>query len=96
MCQSKTSYLHRVVILSSMATCAKGLNANQINEHILPNLIKYLKDKIPNVRFFILKSLLSISQLTDNIGKDKIKAVVKDFKNDEDIDVKFFVNKIIS
>lgn len=71
--QSKTSYLHRIVVLSSVACCAKSLNANQINENVIPNLIKHLKDKIPNVRFFLIKSFQSLSSITDNIGKDKLK-----------------------
>lgn len=71
--QSKTSYLDRIVVLSSIASCAKSLNANQINENVIPNLAKHLKDKIPNVRFFIIKSFNSIQSLTDNAGKDKLK-----------------------
>lgn len=72
--QSKTSYLHRIVILSSLASCAKNLNTNQVNEHVIPHLLKHLKDKIPNVRFFLIKSLTNILPYTDNIGKDKMKA----------------------
>lgn len=71
--QSKTSYIHRMVVLSSVAVCAKSLNANQINEHVIPNLIKNLKDKIPNVRFFLVKTFQSLANLTDNIGKEKLK-----------------------
>jgi hypothetical protein len=71
--QSKTSYLHRIVVLSSIAICAKNLNANQINENIIPVLLKNLKDKIPNVRFFLIKSLSNILPYTDNAGKEKIK-----------------------
>ena len=96
MSQTKTSYLHRIVVLNSIACCSKSLNSNQINEHIIPNLLKYLKDKVANVRFFILKLLIQIVSLSDSIGKDKIKTAAKDLKNDEDVDVKFFVNRLIS
>ena len=72
--QSKTCYLHRTVILASIASCAKNLNTNQVNEHVIPNLLKSLKDKIPNVRFFVIRSLFEILPYTDNIGKDKLKA----------------------
>ena len=71
--QSKTSYIQRMVVLSSVAACAKSLNAIQINEHVIPNLIKNLKDKIPNVRFFLVKSFQSLANLTDNVGKEKLK-----------------------
>ena len=94
--QTKTFYLIRIIALSSIAVNAKHLNGNQINEHILPHLIKHLKDKIPNVRFHVLKLFINILPYTDNTGKEKIKSSVKELKNDEDIDVKYFVNKIIS
>lgn len=71
--QPKTSYLHRMTVLHSVAVCAKSLNANHVNEHVVPNLLKYLKDKIPNVRFFLVKTLSGFGNYTDNAGKDKIK-----------------------
>jgi hypothetical protein len=71
--QPKTSYLHRMAVLHSVAVTAKSLNTNYVNDHVIPNLIKYLKDKIPNVRFYIIKTLSTFGSLTDSSGKDKIK-----------------------
>ena len=84
-----------MVALASIASNAKNLNGNQINEHIIPHLSKHMKDKIPNVRFYIMKLLISVIQYADSAGKEKIKGLVKELKNDEDLDVKFYVNKII-
>lgn len=94
--QSKTNYLHRSCVILSISSCAKSLNSNQINEHIIPNLLKNIKDKIPNVRLMVMKTLQTVLQYTDSTGKDKIKSTAKDLKNDDDLDVKFIANKIIS
>lgn len=83
-------------VLQSITACAKSLNSNQINEHIIGNLLKFAKDKIPNVRVAILKALVTVSGLSDSQGKDKIKSAAKDLKNDEDLDVKFIANKLLS
>ena len=79
--------------MSSIAACAKYLNANQNNESVIPNLTKYLKDKIPNVKFFIIKRLSGLGSYVDSQGKEKIKAAVKELKSDEDGDVKYFSQK---
>ncbi len=94
--QTKTNYLHRMCVLQSITICAKSLNNNQINEHIIANLLKFIKDKIPNVRIAILKALITINGLSDSQGKEKIKSAVKDLKNDDDLDVKFHANKLLS
>lgn len=73
MTQTKTSYLHRIAVLSSIAACAKSLNANQVNDNVVPSLSKHLKDKIPNVRFFIIKTFNNLVSNTDNSGKEKLK-----------------------
>ncbi len=60
-------------ILNSMAVCAKFLNPLQIYELIYPSLIKCLKDKVPNVRFFTIKMLEILMTFADENLKEKIK-----------------------
>lgn len=72
--QPKTSYLHRIAVLSSISMCAKSLNNNQAGEHVVANLLKFLKDKIPNVRFYLIKCLSNIAPYLDSTTKDKVKA----------------------
>jgi hypothetical protein len=60
-------------ILNCLAVSSKTLNSNQISEFILPQIYKYLKDKVPNVRFFSIKLLDIIIQNCDQSTKDKIK-----------------------
>jgi hypothetical protein len=65
--------LHRIAVIASIAICAKSLNNNQAGEHVVANLLKLLKDKIPNVRFFIIKSLSNMGAYLDGTTKDKVK-----------------------
>ena len=71
--QTKTSFLYRVAVLHSIAICAKNLAPNLATEYVLQNLIKNLKDKIPNVRFFLIKILTTIFSFLDSTGKEKAK-----------------------
>jgi len=59
--------------LNSLAACAKFFNSTQNGEHILPNLIKSLKDKVPNVRFYTIKLLAQVIPYLESTAKDKIK-----------------------
>lgn len=68
-----TSYLHRMAVLSSISACIKSLNNSQAYDHVVTNLLKYLKDKIPNVRFFVIKNLSTFGPYLDSTGKDKVK-----------------------
>lgn len=70
---SKSSYLIRITLLGSLASCAKHLNQKQVTDNLLVHLIKYLKDKVPNVRFFVLKSFMNIHNFADPNGKEKMK-----------------------
>ena len=72
--QPKTSYLHRMAVLSSVSICSKNLNQNLVSEHVVANLLKNIKDKIPNVRFYLIKLLSQMGPYVDTTCKDKIKA----------------------
>lgn len=74
--QPKTSYLHRMAVLSSIAACAKSLNPTQAYDNVVANLFKYIKDKIPNVRFYVIKILATLGPYLDSTGKDKVKGYV--------------------
>ena len=71
--QPKISYLQRMCVLNSMAVCAKYLNSVQIYELIFPSMVKYLKDKVANVRFFSIKMLEILMTYSDDNLKEKIK-----------------------
>ena len=60
-------------ILNCLAVCTKALNSNQIVEFVLPQILKALKDKVPNVRFCTIKLLEIVIQNCDQSTKDKVK-----------------------
>lgn len=60
-------------VLNCMAVSTKVLNSNQIVEFVLPQILKALKDKVPNVRFFTIKLLEIIIINCDQSTKDKVK-----------------------
>ena len=71
--QTKISYLLKMCILNCLAVCTRTLNSNQIVEFVLPQILKALKDKVPNVRFFTIKLLEIVMQNCDQSTKDKVK-----------------------
>ncbi|MCQ2816675.1 MAG: hypothetical protein MJ252_05335 [archaeon] len=93
--QGKTSYLNRLCAINSLAVCGEFLEHKQLNEALLPILLKSLKDKIANVRFVTIKTLQKIYKNFDSNGKDKAVNAVKAMLNDEDADVKFYATKFM-
>ena len=70
--QGKISYLNRLCVIRSLEVCGDFLEHKQLNESLLPILLKCLKDKIANVRFVCIKTLQKIYKNFDANGKDKI------------------------
>ncbi|MCQ2816007.1 MAG: hypothetical protein MJ252_01965 [archaeon] len=93
--QTKISYLNRMCILDSLGVCGEYLESKTLNDALLPILLKSLKDKIPNVRFFTIKILQNIFKRFDTNGKDKINSAIKGMLGDEDNDVKYYANKFM-
>jgi hypothetical protein len=60
-------------VLNSLAVCAKNLSSNQINDFIIPSLVRSVKDRVANVRFFTIKLFEIVVVCVDNSTKEKIK-----------------------
>lgn len=91
----KISYLNRMCIIHSVCVCSQFLDNKQNNEFILPILLKGLKDKISNVKFYTTKLTKGIFGNFDASGKEKINSAVKALGNDDDQDVKFYAGKFL-
>jgi molecular chaperone GrpE (heat shock protein) len=61
-----------MVALASIASNAKNLNGNQINEHIIPHLSKHLKDKIPNFKVIHQVGIRDFDRMKQMYGEEKI------------------------
>lgn len=94
--QGKVSYLNRLCVINSLAVCGEYLEQKQLNDALLPLLLKCLKDKIANVRFVTIKTLQKIYKNFDLNGKEKINSSIKSMLSDEDSDVKDFASKFIN
>lgn len=89
----KLSYLNRMCIIKSIGVCATFLEPKQNAEFILPIMLKGLKDKIANVRFFTIRLMEKNYKAFDSGAKSKIEGTIKSLQTDEDNDVKYFAIK---
>ena len=89
----KLGYLNRMCIIHSICVCAEYLDAKQNADLVVPVLLKGLKDKISNVKFYTIKLIEKFYKNLDSSSKNKIDAAVKNLLNDEDPDVKYFAAK---
>ena len=58
-------------------------------------LLRGLKDKISNVRFYTIKLVQKIFKNFDSGSKDKIENAIKGLTADEDPDVKYYAGKFL-
>jgi serine/threonine-protein phosphatase 2A regulatory subunit A len=91
----KQSYLTRMCIIHSICICAKYLEPKQNGEFILPIVLKSLKDKVPNVKFYTIKLLQKLIQNFDATAKEKIRNIIKELCKDSDLDVKYYAGKFL-
>ena len=91
----KISYLNRMCIIHSVCVCSYFLDTKQNNEFILPILVRGLKDKISNVKFYTVKLTKAIYGNLDLGGKEKITSAIKLLGNDDDADVKYYAGKFL-
>ena len=89
----KLGYLNRMCIIHSICVCAEYLDAKQNADLVVPVLLKGLKDKICNVKFYTIKLIEKFYKNLDSSSKNKIDAAIKNLLNDEDPDVKYFAAK---
>ena len=82
-------------IIHSVCVCSHFLDTKQNNEFILPILVRGLKDKISNVKFYTVKLTKAIYGNLDMGGKEKITSAIKLLGNDDDADVKYYAGKFL-
>ena len=82
-------------IIHSLCVCSSFLDPKQNGELIVPMLLKGLKDKISNVRFYTIKLAQKIFKNFDSGSKDKIENAIKGLTADDDPDVKYFAGKFL-
>jgi serine/threonine-protein phosphatase 2A regulatory subunit A len=84
-------YLFRMMILEAVAAMATVVNSDMLTTVMLPELLKFNKDKVPNVRFHACKLMKTIIPHVDpSIVESTIKPWLTDLQEDEDLDVRFY------
>ena len=98
------NYLHRLTALFGMAELSQVLTPEVIKRSFNPILQQMAKDKIPNIRLNVAKTIYSIRQRMqsgqigpmENAIESDLLSILNDLKSDEDDDVKFYSKKAIS
>lgn len=102
--KAETNYLHRLTTLFGMADLSQVVTSEAIRTHFVPVLQQMSKDKIPNIRMNVAKTIISIRDKhlkgpcgpAENAIESDLLGILNELKNDDDEDVKFFTKKAIS
>ena len=80
-----------------MADLSKVLSAECMRKNFIPVLKEMSKDKIPNIRLNVAKTIWQMrkSEKKDNNLESDILQILNELKTDEDDDVKFYTKKAI-
>jgi len=95
------NYLYRLTTLFGIAELSEVLNMQFVKKSFIPVLQQTSKDKIPNIRMNVAKTIhkirkklysAQVTQVESQIDQELIQ-ILNDLKGDEDDDVKFFTRK---
>lgn len=84
-------YLFRMTILEAVAAMATVVSSDILTTVLLPEMLKFNKDKVPNVRFHACKLMKTVIPHVDpSIVESTIKPWLSDLQEDDDHDVRFY------
>ena len=63
---SEINYLHRLTVVFAISELASVVSADMVRRCLVPLLVQMSKDKIPNVRMNVSKSILAMRTLIKN------------------------------
>ena len=95
------NYLYRLTTLFGIAELSEVMNMQIVKKSFIPVLQQMAKDKIPNIRMNVAKTIhkirkklysAQVTQVESQIDQELIQ-ILNDLKGDEDDDVKFFTRK---
>eukprot|EP00386_Alphamonas_edax_P001714 GDKI01005142.1.p1 GENE.GDKI01005142.1~~GDKI01005142.1.p1 ORF type:complete len:590 (-),score=207.65 GDKI01005142.1:146-1915(-) len=92
------SYSKRLTALHAVPHLASVLSMDQIERHLVPIVVKSMKDNVPNVRFASAKTasvLLDKNLMSPNIVQGMLKPGLQELINDSDGDVAHFASKAL-
>jgi serine/threonine-protein phosphatase 2A regulatory subunit A len=91
-------YANRVTTLNTLPHLAKQMDAQQVEQFVIPLLVKATKDSVPNVRFSACRMLQKVLEDHPNLtsGRDLIRAALQELVSDSDVDVQYFAQGALS
>ncbi|GME77468.1 unnamed protein product [Ambrosiozyma monospora] len=98
------NFICRITCLFAFDKLISVLSPHAIATEVFPFIDSLKTDQVPNIRFNVAKSLLSISEklLTDPTSNEKslvvrsIKPSLEKLLNDEDVDVRYYAGKSLN
>jgi len=89
------NYLHRLTPLFAIVVLTPVLNNEVIKQHFYPVLVNLSKDKVPNIRMNVAKTLSKVYTHVKTVPdiNDKFKQLLVDLSRDIDIDVQYYANR---
>jgi len=95
--------LHRLTALHGMSELSQVLLPDAIKRVFVPALQQMSKDKVPNIRMNVAKTIHVIrTRKTDGASpvdgqiEQDLLSILNDLKSDEDDDVKYYTKKAIA
>lgn len=82
-------YANRVTTLQVLPQLCYAMNPSQIEQHIVPPLLRATQDSVPNVRFSACKVILHVMS-EHKLRGQAVKKELAGLENDSDIDVQYY------
>lgn len=90
--QNSPNYLQRQLILHVIDRTARHVSLDVLNNSYFPVMLNLSKDKVPNIRFLIVKILKNNVSL---LGNMRFKTLLDSLSDDKDQEIKAEVKTII-
>jgi len=85
-----------MTVLFAISVLAPVVGTEVISSSMLPLVLRMAKDRVPNIRFNVAKTIQVLTPLLDaTVIETRIKPVLNDLFEDTDRDVKFFAQQAL-
>merc|ERR1712083_6912 len=92
-------YANRVTTIHVIPQVAGVMSTEQVTQHIVPLLLKAVKDTVPNVKFCACQTIgwmVSNNKIAQGSVNSSIKPALAELEHDSDIDVQYFAQRALA
>lgn len=98
------NYLYRFTSLMVVKTLVPTVSSSALQDPVLPFLLSFSEDSVPNIRFNVAKALLQVAQAlvakntpnAQSVISESILPVLEKHAEDVDVDVRFYVAEALT